>query len=133
MRALKATSSISESELAESDKLLNDVDSRFEGEKNSEDGKMHLLADLRRTFLKMEEVEKNHEWEALESELREEFDRLESANNELGNEHDQEVNELHRQTDAVIHNRDVKMGRKVLKMIEQLFVLSSASTTIVAI
>ena len=48
---------------------------KYDGEKGSEDGKMHLLADLRRTFLKMEETENAHEWETLETELREEFDR----------------------------------------------------------
>jgi molecular chaperone DnaK len=83
---------------------------------------MHLLADLRRTFWKMEEVEKNHEWDTLEAELRYEFDRLEQANNDFGNKHDKEVNELRRQTDAVIRSRDVKVGRKVLEMIKQVFV-----------
>lgn len=122
MSALRSADSVSQAEIEEAEKMLNDVDSRFDGEKNSEDGKMHLLADLRRTFLKMEEVEKRHEWDTLEAELRHEFDRLEKANNDLGNKHDQEVNELRKQTDAVIRSRDVKMGRKVLKMIEQVFV-----------
>ena len=121
MSALRSADSVSQSELDEAEKLLNDVDCRFDGEKCSEDGKMHLLADLRRTFLKMEEVEKNHEWDALEAELRHEFDRLERANNDLGNKLDQEVSELRKQTDAVIRSRDIKMGRKVLKMIEQVF------------
>lgn len=122
MAALRSADSVSQSEIEEAEKMLNDVDSRFDGEKNSEDGKMHLLADLRRTFLKMEEVEKRHEWDTLEAELCHEFDRLEMANNDLGNKHNQEVNELRKQTDAVIRSRDVKMGRKVLKMIEQVFV-----------
>jgi molecular chaperone DnaK len=122
MSALRSADSVSQSEIEEAEKMLNDVEDRFEGEKNSEDGKMNLLADLRRTFLKMEEVEKSHEWDTLEAELRHEFDRLEKANNDLGNKHDQEVNELRRQTDAVIRSHDVKMGRKVLKMIEQVFV-----------
>lgn len=122
MAALRSADSVSQSEIEEAEKMLNDVEGRFDGEKNSEDGKMHLLADLRRTFLKMEEVEKHHEWDTLEAELRHEFDRLERANNDLGNKHDQEVNELRKQTDAVIRSRDVKMGRKVLKMIEQVFV-----------
>lgn len=121
MAALRSADSVSQSEIEEAEKMLNDVDSRFDGEKNSEDGKMHLLADLRRTFLKMEEVEKRHEWDTLEAELRHEFDRLEMANNDLGNKHDQEVAELRKQTDVVIRSRDVKMGRKVLKMIEQMF------------
>ena len=122
MSALRSANSISPSEIQEAETMLNDVDARFEGEKSSEDGKMHLLADLRRTFLKMEEVEKRHEWDTIEAELRHEFDRLEKANNDLGNKHDQEVNELRRQTDAVIRSRDVKMGRRVLKEIEQVFV-----------
>ena len=122
MSALRSADSVSQSEIEEAEKMLNDVEGRFDGEKNSEDGKMHLLADLRRTFLKMEEVEKNHEWDTIEAELRHEFDRLEKANNDLGNKHDQEVNELRKQTDAVIRSRDVKMGRRVLKMIEQVFV-----------
>lgn len=122
MAALRSADSVSQSEIEESEKMLNDVDNRFDGELNSEDGKMHLLADLRRTFLKMEEVEKHHEWDTLEAELRHEFDRLERANNDLGNKHDQEVDELRMQTDVVIRSRDVKMGRQVLKMIEQVFV-----------
>lgn len=122
MAALRSADSVSPSEIEEAEKMLNDVDNRYDGEKNSEDGKMHLLADLRRTFLKMEEVEKHHEWDTLESELRHEFDRLECANNDLGNKHDNEVNELRRQIDTVIRSRDVKMGRKVLKAIEDVFV-----------
>ena len=122
MAALRSANSLSQSEIEEAEKILNDVEGRFDGEKYSEDGKMHLLADLRRTFLKMEEVEKSHEWDTLEAELRHEFDRLEKANNDLGNKHDQEVAELRRQADTVIRIRDVKMGRKVLKMIEQVFV-----------
>lgn len=121
MAALRSADSVPPSEIEEAGKLLNDVDNRFDGEKSSEDGKMHLLADLRRTFLKMEEVEKRHEWDTLEAELRHEFEHLESANDDLGNKHDQEVNELRRQTDTVIRSRDVKMGRKVLKMIHDVF------------
>ena len=121
MDALRSADAVSQSEIQEAENLLCDVETRFDGEKNSEDGKMHLLADLRRTFLKIEKVEKNHEWDTLEAELRHEFDRLERANNDLSNKFDQEVNELRRQTDAVIRSRDVKMGRKAMKMIEQVF------------
>lgn len=40
---------------------------------------MHLQADIRRAFLKMEEVEQGHEWDSIEAEIREEFDRLEKG------------------------------------------------------
>ena len=102
--------------------MLADINSRFDGEKGSEDGKMHLLADLRRVFLKMEETEKAHEWEILEDEIRDEFDRLEKANNDLGNKHDEQVEELRNQTDLVIRKKDVNMGRQVLDEIRSLFV-----------
>lgn len=122
LRALQATSSISASEIAEAEKLMNDINGRFEGEKSSEDGRMHLQADIRRAFLKMEEVENNHEWEALEAEIREEFDRLEKANNELGNKYDQQVATVRNQVDLAIRAKDVRQGRAVLEDINSLFV-----------
>ena len=121
LQSFKSASTISSSETQEAENILQDVSSRFEGEKTSDDGKMHLLADLRRAFLKMEEIEKNHEWDSLEAELRDEYDRLEKANNDLGKKHDNEVSELKRQTDNVIRTKDVKLGRKVLRAIKDLF------------
>lgn len=122
LRNLQSTNGIAEHETSEARTMLSDIDGRFDGEKGTEDGKMHLLADLRRTFLKMEETEKAHEWETLETELREEFDRLEKANNELGNKHDDQVAELRRQTDMAIRKQDVQMGRQVLDEINSVFV-----------
>ena len=122
LRALKSSSSISTSETAEADKLIADIESRFDGEKSSEDGRMHLHADLRRAFLKMEEVEQGHEWEALEAEIREEFDRLERANNDLGNKYDKQVAAIRSQVDMAIRSKDIRQGRTVLDDINSLFV-----------
>lgn len=125
LRALKSSSSISENETAEADKLISDINSRFDGEKSSEDGRMHLQADLRRSFLKMEEVEQSHEWEALEAEIREEFDRLERANNDLGNKYDKQVAAVRSQVDMAIRSKDVRQGRTVLDDINSLFVAAT--------
>ncbi len=122
LRALKSTSSISASETAEADKLISDINNRYDGEKSSEDGRMHLQADLRRAFLKMEEVEQVHEWEALEAEIREEFDRLEKANNDLGNKYDKWVAALRSQVDMAIRSKDVRQGRAAIDDINSLFV-----------
>lgn len=122
LRALKSSSPISASETAEADKLINDINNRFNGEKSSEDGRMHLQADLRRAFLKMEEVEQGHEWEALEAEIREEFDRLEKANNDLGNKYDKQVAAVRSQVDMAIRSKDVRQARTVLDDINSLFV-----------
>lgn len=122
LRALKSSSSISANETADPDKLIADINSRFDGEKSSEDGRMHLQADLRRAFLKMEEVEQGHEWEALEAEIREEFYRLEEANNDLGNKYDNQVAAVCSQVDMAIRSKDVRQGRAVLDDINSLFV-----------
>lgn len=122
LRALKSSSSISAGETAEADKLISDINNRFEGEKSSEDGRMHLQADIRRAFLKMEEVEQGHEWEALEAEIREEFDRLERANNDLGNKYDKQVAAVRSQVDMAIRSKDVRQGHAVLDDINSLFV-----------
>ena len=122
LRALKSSSAISDSETSESEKLINEINGRFDGEKSSEDGRMHLQADIRRAFLKMEKVENEHEWDALEVEIREEFDRLEKANNELGNKYDQQVANVRSQVDMVIRSKDVRQGRAVLDDINGLFV-----------
>lgn len=122
LHALKSSSSISASETAEADKLISDINSRFDGEKSSEDGRMHLQADLRRSFLKMEEVEQSHEWEALEAEIREEFDCLEKANNDLGNKYDKQVAALRSHVDMAIRSKDVRQGRAALDDINSLFV-----------
>ena len=121
LSALKSTSSISASEINDGDKLISDINSRFDGEKSSEDGRMHLLADIRRAFLKMEEIEQSHEWDALEAEIRDEFDRLEKANSELGNKYDQQVATMRNQVDTAIRSKDVRHGRATLDDINHLF------------
>lgn len=119
---LQSSPSIPAGETAEAQKMLSDVENRFDGEKDSDDGKMALLADIRKTFLKMEEVEKNHEWESIEAQLRQEFDRLEKANNELGHKHDAEVGEMRQEVDAAIRAKDPKQGRQVLRDLSSVFV-----------
>lgn len=113
LRALKS-SYIGTGETTEADKLILEINNRFDGEKSSEDGRMHLQADLRRAFLKMEKIELGHEWEALEAKIREDFDRLERANNKLGNKYDKQVAAVRSQVDMAIRSKDVRQGRAVL-------------------
>lgn len=122
LASLQASPVIKESETTDVQNMLNELVGRFDGEKGSDDGKMHLLADLRRTFLKIEGIEKEHEWDSLETELRSEFDKLEKANNDLGNKYDSQIMELRSQTDMVIRKKDVQMGRQVLDDINSLFI-----------
>lgn len=84
---------------------------------------MRTQSDLKKLLRKIEELDESTEWQRLETELREEFDRLEKAQNDLGNEKTaQLVSQLRTQTDQVIRNKDVRMGREVLEQINSLFV-----------
>lgn len=83
---------------------------------------MHLQADLRRAFLEIERLEQLHEWGALEAEIRDEFARLEKANNDLGNKYDKQVAAVRNQVDIAIRSKDVRQGRAVLEDINSLFV-----------
>ena len=123
LEGLKTDGIATSNELQEAESLMNDVSSRIDNEKSSDDGMMHLLADLRRAFLAMERVEKNHEWDTINKDLREEFEKLDKANSELGHKYDNEVSALRKQTDEAIRQKDVQYGRKVLSDIRQVFVI----------
>ncbi len=131
--SLKSSSSIPQSEIEQSERMVAEVRNRYEGEKGSDDGRSHLLDELRRAYRKIEETEKKYEWESLDAELREEFRRLEKANNELGNEYDAQVEELRKQTEQAIRSKDVKVARSVLENINGLFVQVTLIYQLIAI
>lgn len=113
LRKMKRVSSINANEFAEAEKMLNDLEKRKEQECNKDDDREHLLADLRRVFLKLEDIEKKHEWDTIETELRDEFARLEKANNDFGHKYDNHVQEMHRMVDDALRSRSVKTAREV--------------------
>lgn len=118
---LKNAAGISNEELESTNKMISDIECRFEGEIATADGTMHLLASLREAFREMESVEKTHEWDALEAELRSEFARLEKANNELGNRYDAQVAELRDKVDCVITGKNIQSARDILSDINDVF------------
>lgn len=119
--SLQRSTAVSPSELNETRKMMDDIEGRVEAEISSDDGKMHLMASLREVFREMEAIDKNHEWDTIESELRSEFDRLEKANNKLGNKYDRQVEDLRYRVDQAIRTKDVANGRQVLKDINDVF------------
>lgn len=104
------------------DKIQEELDRVKEEAKNSSEKKA-VLQHLKEVLRKIESLDESTEWQRLESELREEFDRLERAQNDLGNEKTaQLVGQLRTQTDQVIRSKDVSMGREILDQINSLFV-----------
>lgn len=114
--------SVAESETAAIAARYSDIDNRFDNEITSDDGKMHLLADLRSLFRDMEKIEKNHEWDFLETELRQSFARLDNANGKHGHKYDAQVADLRKRTDDVIRSRNVSMGRQLLEDIKEVYI-----------
>lgn len=84
--------------------------------------KKEVLYHLRELLRKIEKLDAGTEWQRVEKELREEFDKLEKAQNDLGNEKSaQLVNQLRMQTDNAIRAKNVQVGREVLEQISSLF------------
>lgn len=85
--------------------------------------KKAVLQHLKEVLREIEKIDSDTEWQRLEKELREEFDRLEKAQADLGNDKTARlVEQLRTQTDDVIRSKSVTLGREVLEHISDLFV-----------
>jgi len=107
---------------SEFEEKLNKVKNIFDS-KNTEAGRLETRSELQKVAREIEQVEKLNEWPNLEETLKEEFYRLEKANNDLGNEKTtQLVNQFRSQLDEVIRAKDVKLGNVLLEEISGFFV-----------
>ena len=103
-------------------KLQRELDTVKEDHKNSQEKKA-VLQHLKEVLRKIEDEDADTEWERLENEIREEFDRLEKADSDLGDDKThQAVNALRTQTDKVIRSKDIQLGRDLLEKINGLFI-----------
>jgi len=101
---------------------LQKIEKSFENNKNDVDGKQEVLTNLRKSLKTIDELNETTEWPKLEEELKEEFYRLEKANNDLGNDQtNQIVNQFRSQLDEVIREKDVKLGNVLLEEIGGFF------------
>lgn len=101
--------------------LQKELNIVIEENKNSQEKKA-VLQHLKEVLRKIEDEDAGTEWERLEKEIREEFERLEKADRELGNDKSHQlVNQLRNQTDQVIRSKNVLMGRDLLEQITHVF------------
>lgn len=106
-------------DVAEIEAALNQVESEHA---NSSDNKM-VMQHLKEVLRRLENLEKDTEWERAESKLRYEFDDLERLNQKQGNDKTtQVVNALRAQVDDVIRKKDVKMARELTKTIIHIYI-----------
>ena len=93
---------------------------KTESQNSSE--KKAVLQHIKEVLRKIEDLDESTEWQRVESELREEFAKLERTQDKFGNEKTAElVNQLRNQTDEVIRSKDVKMGRELVEQVSSLF------------
>jgi len=101
---------------------LEQLEKSFENNKNDVDGKQEVLTNLRKSLKSIDELNETTEWPKLEEALKEEFYRLEKANNDLGNDKtSQVVNQFRSQLEEVIKTKDVKIGNILLEEINMFF------------
>ena len=95
----------------------------FEKGKSDEDRRKEVFDKMREILIKVDDVDKGTGWDRLEKEIREEFNRLEKANDDLGNERTtEELEKLRSRVDQVIRTKDEDLGRDILEEIEAMFV-----------
>ena len=103
--------------LSESGIDVNDLQAEFAAIRTDNENtteKKEVLNHLRELLRKIENLDAGTEWQRVEKELREEFDKLEKAQNDLGNDKSaQMVNQLRTQTDNAIRTKDVKIALSV--------------------
>lgn len=101
---------------------LSQLQEYFEKGKSDDDRRKEVFDKMREILIKVDDVDKGTSWDRLEKEIREEFGRLEKANEDLGNEKTSEsVKRLHTRVDQIIRSKDEDLGRDVLEEIESLF------------
>jgi len=101
--------------------LQSELNTVVDENKNSQEKKA-VLQHLKEVLRKIEDEDAGTEWERLEKEIREEFERLEKADKDLGNEKSHQlVSQLRNQTDQVIRSKNVLMGRDVKEQITTVF------------
>jgi molecular chaperone DnaK len=102
---------------------LMELKEYYEKGKSDEDRRKEVFDKMREILIRIDELDKGTGWDRLEIELREEFERLEKVNEQLGNEETNgAVERLRNKVDEVIRHKDQDLGRDVLDEINTLIV-----------
>ena len=102
--------------------LQQDLDTVVNENENSSEKKA-IQQHLKEVLRKLEQLEYSTEWERLEKELNNEFERLKKTNQDLGNEKSSQiVAQIQSRKDQVIQSKNIELGHELLKQIDNLFV-----------
>lgn len=118
---LKKSKLVQEGELDAAEKIMNDVNSRYESEEHQDDGRMHLLADLRRAFLEMEKVDHKYSWLPIIKELDTFMEKIEKANRLFNSDAKDEIEAAKKQIELVKEKHDTVLARRTLDDLKMLY------------
>ena len=107
-------------ELNNSRKLIQEIDERYNVESNSEDGRMHLLSDIRKSFIELDQIEERHADETLNAEINEIMDKIKKCNDLLGNKYNSEVNQAQNIANKALITTDNNKKRQHLQSLYDL-------------
>lgn len=122
LNQMESSDIISDSEISEARNLINDLSERFDSEKNSEDGKMHLLADIRRAFLSMDKVDDKHEEEKLASNITELLDKIVMSNEILGSKNNVEVERARKIANSALGRKNIGHMKEALEALNHIHI-----------
>ncbi len=101
---------------------VHETEKAFKSNPNDIDTQKQVVSNLRKSLKKIDDINEVGEWPKLEETLKEEFYRLEKANNELGNEKTtQVVNQFRTQLDEVIRSKGSKTRQWIIRRNQRFF------------
>lgn len=101
---------------------LDEIDDKFQNNRDDVDTKQETLSNLRKTLKKIDSLSDGMEWPKMEEQLKDEFFRLEKVNRDLGNDKTaQIVNHLRSRLEDVLQKKDTKLGAALLDDISELY------------
>ncbi|MDH6357371.1 Hsp70 family protein [Parabacteroides sp. PF5-9] len=122
IKALKQEGEADTNKLQKLEAELGQITQSFENSKNDVDAKQEVLTNLRKLLKEIDQLTETSEWPKMEKQLKDEFHKLEEANQKFGNEKtSQAVAELEAQVEEVFAKKDTKLGGLLLEEINQCF------------
>jgi len=119
---LKHNNLVNQDKLEEIEKDFEYQKKRYQQGESDMDRRDEVMNNIKKQFKEVDKLESNLEWPLLEKELKEEFEKLEKANTELGNEKtDQIVSKIRNNMNQIIEKQDIKLGKDLLEEIKNVF------------
>jgi len=120
---LKKSNTIQDkTDLTTAEEQINQQINLFEQAQNNDDQRQQIKQEIKRIMKPVDKLEMNTAWDRIENEIRSEYERLEKANKEKGDEvTTQLVKELYNKIDEVIRKKDENLAKHILDEINTVF------------